>query len=473
MNDYLVQMGQNKTTKKISKNLGLSLPQKLLRISQPWQQSFIASQTVALGGRGHMHLILGEVLTRAGAFLNIVSDDEQVVAAYRDLNQVKIHGDKKLIKPTRAMVFDATAIDHPDELVELYEFVHQNIRRLETNGRMVVLANTPQAARTPQQAAASEAIEGFVRSLAKELGRKGATANLVANLDDSQEAKERAVGVLLFLLSPRSAFVSGQSLTVSAAVAAGPWSALSWHQPLKGKTALVTGAARGIGKATAVALAREGAQVICLDRPQDEKLVAEAALETGGKVLLVDLSDAKAATTVTQFVASHTTGLDIVVHNAGITRDKTIANMDDKLWDQVMAVNLAAVMKVTEALLVAGANPGAHFVCLSSIAGIAGNFGQTNYAAAKSGILGYVRFLAAKIADRGMTINAVAPGFIETRLTADIPFFTREVARRLCNLSQGGLPADVAEAITFLASPQAAGLTGQTLRVCGGSLVGR
>jgi len=111
-------------------------------------------------------------------------------------------------------------------------------------------------------------------------------------------------------------------------------------------------------------------------------------------------------------------------------------------------------------------------ICLSSIAGIAGNFGQTNYAASKAGVRGFVAAMAPEFAKTGSTINAVAPGFIETRMTAAMPLFTREVGRRLNNLGQGGMPADVAQVVSFLAQPAAAAVSGQTLRVCGGSLIG-
>jgi 3-oxoacyl-[acyl-carrier protein] reductase len=160
---------------------------------------------------------------------------------------------------------------------------------------------------------------------------------------------------------------------------------------------------------------------------------------------------------------------DIVVHNAGITRDKTLARMKPEQWDQVLEVNLASVVRATAAVEI---RDGGRIVCLSSIAGLAGNMGQTAYAASKAGIVGFVRETSRKLAPRGITVNAIAPGFIETRLTAAIPVAIREVARRLSALAQGGLPEDVAQAIVFLASPGAQGITGRTLRVCGGAFVG-
>jgi 3-oxoacyl-[acyl-carrier protein] reductase len=164
--------------------------------------------------------------------------------------------------------------------------------------------------------------------------------------------------------------------------------------------------------------------------------------------------------------------VDVVVHNAGITRDKTLANMDADRFLAALDINLGAPVRLTQALdgLLSS---GARVIALASIAGIAGNFGQTNYATAKAGVIGWVGALSEAYAARGIAVNAVAPGFIETRLTAAIPAATREGARRLSALSQGGLPSDVAEAITFLASPGGKALSGQVLRVCGGSFVGR
>ncbi|MBT3221538.1 MAG: SDR family oxidoreductase, partial [Proteobacteria bacterium] len=218
-------------------------------------------------------------------------------------------------------------------------------------------------------------------------------------------------------------------------------------------------------------LAREGAHVICLDRPEDDRLASKVNAEIDGTLLLCDISADDSPAKIANTVKERFEGIDIVVHNAGITRDRTLAKMDTKWWDQTLDVNLAAVIRVTSALEPL-LKPNARIVCLSSIAGISGNVGQTNYAASKAGIIGYVRALAPTLAKKGVAVNAVAPGFIETRLTAAIPLGTREVARRLANLSQGGLPVDIGEVVAFLASPGAAGLSGQIVRVCGGNFVG-
>ncbi|MDQ2625229.1 MAG: SDR family oxidoreductase, partial [Actinomycetota bacterium] len=165
--------------------------------------------------------------------------------------------------------------------------------------------------------------------------------------------------------------------------------------------------------------------------------------------------------------------LDIVVHNAGVTRDKLLANMRPDQWDLVLGVNIAAQLRINEALLASELfRDSPRIVSLASTSGIAGNRGQTNYAASKGGVIGMVRATGPLLAAHGGTANAVAPGFIETDMTARIPFATREVARRLNSLQQGGQPIDVAEAIAFLASPAAGGINGEVLRVCGQNLVG-
>jgi 3-oxoacyl-[acyl-carrier protein] reductase len=144
-------------------------------------------------------------------------------------------------------------------------------------------------------------------------------------------------------------------------------------------------------------------------------------------------------------------------------------------WDPVLAVNITSQITLTEALLEAGDVLGEHprVVSLASTSGIAGNRGQTNYAASKAGVMAFVDALAARLAPVGGTANAVAPGFIETEMTAKIPPLTREIARRVNSLQQGGLPVDVAEAIAFLASDEAGGVQGETLRVCGQNMVGK
>jgi 3-oxoacyl-[acyl-carrier protein] reductase len=233
----------------------------------------------------------------------------------------------------------------------------------------------------------------------------------------------------------------------------------------------VTGAARGIGAATAELLAAEGATVVCLDRPGDEDATSAVAQKVGGVPLMVDITASDAAERIAEALKSGFGGVDIVIHNAGITRDKTLARMKPEWWDQAVDVNLGAVLRINDRLFKGILKDGGRVVCLSSVAGLAGNVGQTNYAASKAGLVGYVKS-AQTLAARGIAINAVAPGFIETRLTRAIPVVTREAGRRMSALGQGGEPQDVAELITFLSTPGAAGTTGQVIRACGGMFLG-
>jgi 3-oxoacyl-[acyl-carrier protein] reductase len=196
------------------------------------------------------------------------------------------------------------------------------------------------------------------------------------------------------------------------------------------------------------------------------------ANEIGGEAVQMDVTDDDAPATLVEYLNERHGGVDIVVHNAGVTRDKTIGNMKAEQWEQAVEINLGAVTRITAALTQGVLRDQGRIICLSSVAGLAGNVGQTNYAASKAGIAGYVRALAPTLAARGITVNAIAPGFIETRLTAAIPVMIREAGRRLSALGQGGEPRDVAEAITFLAQPASAGITGGVLRVCGGALIG-
>lgn len=246
---------------------------------------------------------------------------------------------------------------------------------------------------------------------------------------------------------------------------------VDWSLPLAGRTALVTGGARGIGAAVAETLARDGARVVVLDVPGAQADAEQLAARLGGSALALDITAADAGARIAQALPE---GLDVLVHNAGITRDRRLVNMPAERWSSVLEVNLASVLRTTDALLETGTlRRGGRIVATASIAGLAGNAGQTNYGASKAGVVGLVRSLAPRArAEHGVTVNAVAPGFIETKMTAAIPLFIREAGRRMNSLGQGGLPADVAETTAWLAHPASGAVNGQVVRVCGQSLLG-
>jgi 3-oxoacyl-[acyl-carrier protein] reductase len=368
------------------------------------------------------------------------------------------------------LVFDATGITEPAGLRGLYEFFTPLLRNIGPSGRVVVIGTTPEEAGSPHEQIAQRALEGFTRSLAKEM-RRGATVSLVYL---SPEAKPAATGLestMRFILSGKSAYVDGQVFRVGAADASPP---ADWDKPLDGKVAVVTGAARGIGATIAEVFARDGAKVICVDVQGAAEPLGITATKVGGTALTLDVTAADAVDRITEHVRENYDGrLDILVNNAGITRDKLMANMDESRWDSVVAVNLLAPLQLTEGLADNGtlAEDG-RVIGLSSMAGIAGNRGQTNYAATKAGMIGLTDALAPKLAEKSITINAVAPGFIETKMTEAIPLATREVGRRLNSLYQGGKPVDVAEAIAYFASPASVAVTGNTIRVCGQAWLG-
>ncbi len=363
------------------------------------------------------------------------------------------------------LVFDATGITEPVGLKGLYEFFTPLLRNLGPSGRVVVVGTTPDEAGSPHEQIAQRALEGFTRSLAKEM-RRGATVSLVYLSPDAKPAATGLESTLRFILSGKSAYVDGQVFRVGAADAAPP---ADWDKPLDGKVAVVTGAARGIGATIAEVFARDGAKVVCIDVEGANEPLGITATKVGGTALTLDVTAADAVDRITEHLREHYDGrLDILVNNAGITRDKLMANMDESRWDSVVAVNLLAPLQLTEGLVEGGIiGEGGRVIGLSSMAGIAGNRGQTNYAATKAGMIGLTDALAPKLGDKGVTINAVAPGFIETKMTEAIPLATREVGRRLNSLYQGGKPVDVAEAIAYFASPASVAVTGNTIRVCG------
>jgi 3-oxoacyl-[acyl-carrier protein] reductase len=449
MSDRYLNFANSPTGRRLVGALGLPSPVRLER----WTAGRMRPVEGAL-------LISGGVLAEAAsACLNRLTD--QAFASEDGLfglsRWTAEHGPK-----LKALIFDASGISSAEELKQLREFFQPALKGLDLCPHVVVLGRAPESLKDPFAASAQRSLEGFTRSLGKEI-RRGGTVQL---LYVGKGAEDQLEGALRFFLSPKSAYVSGQVVRL----AASPTQVNDWSRPLGGKVALVTGASRGIGASIAETLARDGASVVLLDVPPMKEALDALAARLGGRSVALDICAPDAAE---QLLAALPDGVDIVVHNAGITRDKTLAKMSEALWDSVIDVNLRAPEILTKALLDAGKlRDDGRVVLLASISGIAGNLGQSNYAVSKAGLIGLANAWAPALGKRGISINAVAPGFIETQMTAAIPLTIREAGRRMSSMGQGGLPQDVAETVAWFAQPTSGAVTGQVLRVCGQSLLG-
>lgn len=465
MSDRYGDFVQSSIGRKVAKNLGLPMPVELDRFDSG-QPSVRGS--VLVGRADGDNTAISESVARilsdlhADVFVNSSDDVKDALADAGVKAKANTGGDDKF----KVLLFDASNISNADELKQVYEFFHAVARRVEKSGRVIVIGRPPEDLSDIEAALAQRSLEGFVKSVGKEF-KRGITAQLIYV---AEGAEKNLDSTLRFFASARSAYVSGQVVRVTN----GDNVDVDWTQPLGGKTMLVTGASRGIGEAIARVLAREGAHVICLDVPQQQADLQKVASEISGSVLTVDITNEEAGKEIAE-AAQKRGGLDAVIHNAGVTRDKTLAKMDEKKWDMVININLGSIAKLNRYLLDNDVlKDHARIVCVSSISGIAGNLGQSNYATSKAGVIGLVNATAKQLKDgsKGMTINAVAPGFIETQMTEAIPFAIREAGRRMNSMSQGGLPIDVAETIAWLASPASGGLNGNIVRVCGQSLLG-
>ncbi|MDV6011050.1 3-oxoacyl-ACP reductase [Haloechinothrix sp. LS1_15] len=452
MADRYQQFTNSSVGKFLVPKLGLPSPTPLRRY-EPGQPLLDGPALLGAAPGGRLEKTLTEQLRAAGVELHSSAAADGADVSYG------------------ALVFDATGITDPQQLRELHAFFQPTIKQIGTCGRVIVLGTPPELAGTTRERVAQRGLEGFTRSVGKEL-KRGATSQLVYVAPGNEGATE---STLRFLLSAKSAFVSGQVVRIGTAGSDG--AAVSapaeWAKPLDGKVALVTGASRGIGAAIADVLARDGAHVIAVDIPAQGADLSSVANAVGGSALQLDVTADDAPRTIVDYCAERHDGLDIVVHNAGITRDKKLANMDASRWDSVISVNIDSQLKINDALLESTVlRDNARFVGVSSIAGIAGNLGQTNYGTSKAAVIGMVDATAPLVAERGGTFNAVAPGFIETQMTQAMPATIREPARRLSSLSQGGLPVDVAETIAWYANPASAAVNGNVVRVCGQAMIG-
>ena len=430
------------------KNLGLPNPMKLDR----WHDGApLVDGTVVVGGSGRLADSATDALGDLG------------VGFQRATDSPSPEGDK-----LKGLVFDATGLTTAGDLIALQSFFTPLMRRLQSCARVVVLGTNPSETESGSERIAQRALEGFTRSLGKEIG-KGSTVNLVYVSPGAEGAIASTLG---FFLSPKSAYVSGQVVRIGAGGSKKAQQASDATKPLHGKIAIVTGASRGIGEQIARVLHRDGATVLGIDVPQAASELQALMTELNGDFLTLDITGKDAPARIAAHVKKTFGAVDGVVHNAGITRDKKLANMSEDRWASVIAVNLTAPELITQELLDQGLiNKNGRIVGVSSIAGIAGNVGQTNYAASKAGVIGLVDSLADELKD-GITVNAVAPGFIITQMTAAVPFATREVGQRMNAMSQGGLPVDVAETIAWYLNPASTAVNGNVVRVCGQMMLG-
>ena len=443
MSDKYQSFTQSPLGKILVKNLGLPAPTPLERYTAG---DPLVDGTVVVGGTGRLAESLPGLLDTVGIASTVVTEEGQKY---------------------KGLVFDATGLTSADQLVALQQFFTPLMRSLASCPRVVVIGTPPEQC-SGSERVAQRALEGFTRSLGKEIGR-GGTSQLVYVAEGAEAA---ATSTLAFLLSPKSAYVSGQVVRIGATGTTKAAAVADWQQPLAGKVALVTGASRGIGEQIARVLHRDGATVVGVDVPQAANELQSLMKELDGDWLTLDITAKDAPQRIAHHLSTKHGGVDVVVHNAGITRDKKLANMGEDRWESVIAVNLTAPERITRELLDQKVvNKGGSIVGVASIAGIAGNVGQTNYAASKAGVIGFVDSLKDELKD-GITINAVAPGFIITAMTAAVPLATREVGQRLNAMSQGGLPVDVAETIAWFASPGSTAVNGNVVRVCGQMMLG-
>jgi 3-oxoacyl-[acyl-carrier protein] reductase len=243
-------------------------------------------------------------------------------------------------------------------------------------------------------------------------------------------------------------------------------------KPLLGEIALVTGASRGIGHAIALALGEQGATVIGTATGSPGVAAIDAALKgagIGGRGVVLDVADAAASDAAVADIEANEGPVTILVNNAGITRDTLLLRMKPEDWDAVISTNLGSVFRLSKAVLrgMMKARRG-RIINIASVVGLIGNPGQANYCAAKAGIGGFTRSLAREVASRGITVNVVAPGFIDTDMTKAMSEAQRIALADRIPLGRLGMPSDIAEAVCFLAGPGAAWITGETLNVNGG-----
>ena len=443
MSDKYQSFTQSPLGKILVKNLGLPAPTPLERYTAG---DPLVDGTVVVGGTGRLVESLPGLLDTVGIASTVVTEDGQKY---------------------KGLVFDATGLTSADQLVALQQFFTPLMRSLSSCPRVVVIGTPPEQC-SGSERVAQRALEGFTRSLGKEIGR-GGTSQLVYVAEGAEGA---ATSTLAFLLSPKSAYVSGQVVRIGATGTTKAAAVADWQQPLAGKVALVTGASRGIGEQIARVLHRDGATVVGVDVPQAANELQSLMKELDGDWLTLDITAKDAPQRIAHHLSTKHGGVDVVVHNAGITRDKKLANMGEDRWESVIAVNLTAPERITRELLDQKVvNKGGSIVGVASIAGIAGNVGQTNYAASKAGVIGFVDSLKDELSD-GITVNAVMPGFILSPSNQAAPKAVVEVNIERRAIKRSEYPEDVVGTVIYLSSADSDFVSGQTILVDGGIVFG-
>ncbi len=472
MTDVLLSLSRSTLARKFVKSSGIPIPmpQTLIRQRAPWRHETLAGMRLAVG-RGDYSVSADNETVRQ-VYRQRFSD---MVAALNDAG-ADTSGEFNQLD---GLLFDASTLATPEGLKTLYEYFYNRIGKLKPCSHILIVGDagakgsylnggtSSQKCLSPVAAATQESICGFVRSLGKELGGRGITVNFISARQGTDLR-----GIVRYFLSHHSSYVTGQVVNATGTDVCSS----KFEKLLEGRTILVTGAAQGIGAAIARRAAAEGAKVLLLDRPQEIGALEALSREIRGTILPVDLFGEDSVNQTVKKLRE-LAPIHGVVHNAGITQDKSLFKMNAERWDSVVALNLSVPLTMTEMMMGKEHDficaKDASFVYISSISGVAGNAGQTNYATTKSGLIGYVRALAESDKCGKSRFNCVAPGFIETRMTQAMPMAIREVARRLNSLKQGGEPDDIAQAVVFLLSDAAIGINGETLRVCGQNIVGK
>lgn len=484
--DWSLNPNVRKLLKKVP--LPISLPTPLNRAEGKTASTELQGTRAALTHvRDALDLAIGQALQKAGAALTVldangdatltgrlVDGGGQLSPATADLpggvlqaiQQSGATGDRRPLTLVHRVTMPHGADWAVNEATDALLGVGHAAVSLPPNSRLLLVLGSELRA-SPLGNLMIAATQGFARSAFKELGKTGSSCHVIRAEDPAS-----AAALAGYLAGPRAAFVTGLDLLAQPAIGG----AAAGTPELDGKAILVTGAARGIGAAIAERLAAEGAHVWVNDIAQAQAAAADTVARIrarGGRADFVaaDVGTLSGAQSIAEAIRQGSGRVDGVIHNAGITRDRTLRKMSVAHWRQVLQVNFGA-MHLVQSALEPLLQPGASMVLMSSVMGISGNFGQTNYSASKSAVIELAKQWACDGHARGWRANAIAPGFILTEMTAQMPVMNREMAKQLTAMLQPGLPSDVAELACFLVGSQARGVTGQVLRCDGGMAFG-